>query len=226
MPRTRIKICGVTRPTDAQKAAQLGADAVGMVFYPKVRRCITIETARQILSVLPPFTTPVALFVDQTLDAIRSVIDPLGIEHVQLHGDETPELVSALRDRIVLKAIKVKRETFEDCLNHWRRAITDAKLSNLRGLVLETAAGHAGGNGMANDWEYLTQCRQRGLFDGLPPLIAAGGLTAQSVAGVIKTLQPVAVDVSSGVEITPGCKDEHLLRDFIAAVNSTPTSLD
>src|SRR3954462_10051953 len=106
MPRTRIKICGVTRPQDAVAAARAGADAIGMVFYPKARRCISIERGREILRALPAFVTPVALFVDQDVEEVRHTAVSLGVRHVQLHGDESPADVAALGEFAVLKALK------------------------------------------------------------------------------------------------------------------------
>ncbi len=220
MARTRVKICGITRPEDAALAAQLGADAVGMVFYPQARRHISPEQARAVLHALPPFVTPVALFVDQPLSMVRSIITTLGIHHVQLHGRESAETVGALRDRFVLKALQVDPATFEQTLDHWRERIASQGLTNLKGLVLETASAAPGGTGIANDWAFIADCAQRGLFAGLPPIIAAGGLTPQTVGDVVRTIRPAAVDVSSGVESTFGQKDPQKVAAFIHAVRT------
>jgi phosphoribosylanthranilate isomerase len=235
MARTRIKICGITRPEDAALAASLGADAVGVVLYPQARRAVSIERAQEILAALPPFVTPVALFVDQPIGEIEAAIRDLPVRHVQLHGRESPEQVARLgeaamrrsamrgsmvRGCAVLKAVKADRASFEAELHRWREAIARGGLTNLRGLVLETPAAAPGGTGIANDWAYIADCQQRGLFDGLPAVIAAGGLTPQTVADVVRMIRPHAVDVSSGVEAAPGQKDPHRLRDFIAAVRA------
>lgn len=104
-------------------------------------------------------------------------------------------------------------------LNHWRDAIAQYGLSHLKGLVLETATAAPGGTGIANDWTFIKQCQQEGLFEGLPPMIAAGGLTPTTVAAVIRALQPWAVDVSSGVEVSRGIKSEAKILEFMEAVS-------
>src|SRR3954452_1465824 len=110
MRRTRVKICGVSRVEDAVAAARLGADAIGMVFHPSSPRNVTLERAGEILRVLPPFVTPVGLFVDATADEVARVVATVGLRHVQLHGRETPANVAAVR-ATVIKAIRVDPET-------------------------------------------------------------------------------------------------------------------
>src|SRR5258706_2143623 len=106
MTRTRIKICGVMRPQDAAAAARAGADAIGMVFDPKARRCISVERAREILREVPAFVTAVGLFVDQSVEEIKEIAGAVGISCVQLHGGEMPEVVAELREFRVLKALR------------------------------------------------------------------------------------------------------------------------
>ena len=118
--RTRIKICGITRPEDAVAAADVGADAIGLVFHPSAPRCVTIDRARQILSVLPAFVTPVGLFVDVAADHVREMAVGLGLRHVQLHGQESPELVAALDPLVVIKALRVERGAFVDTIARWK----------------------------------------------------------------------------------------------------------
>src|SRR5438067_1641236 len=124
MPRTRVKICGVMSPEDALTAARLGADAIGMVIYPQAKRCISPERARQILRVLPPFITPVGLFVDEPPQNILDTAAALNLRHVQLHGDESPDEVAELAGLTVIKAIRVARETISAELSKWRAMIT------------------------------------------------------------------------------------------------------
>ena len=217
--RTRIKICGVCRPEDAALAAAAGADAIGMVFHPQSPRYVTIARAREILAALPPFVTPVGLFVDAPTDAVLHTADELGLRHVQLHGHESADQVRALLPLSVIKAIRVDRERFAATLEEWRAAIGNLQLVNLAGFVLETANTAApGGTGIANDWGAVLAARRAGAFDGLPPLIAAGGLDAQSVGDVVRAIRPFAVDVSSGVEETRGCKSEARVRAFVQSV--------
>lgn len=224
MQRTRIKICGICRPQDALTAAAAGADAIGMVFHPPSRRCITMQTAREVLAILPPFVTPVALFVDAGADEVRTKCVALGVRHVQLHGDESPELIAELTGFIVIKAVRVEPQTFGAALHRWRAAIHALRLTQLRGLLLETAAPVAGGSGIPNDWDSIIRHKESGAFDGLPPLIAAGGLTPESVAGVVQRVHPWAVDVSSGVEEIPGGKSAEKIAAFVAAVSDADHS--
>ena len=216
--RTRIKICGVMRPEDALEAARAGTDAIGMVFYPKAKRCISVERGREILHRLPAFVSPVALFVDQDVDEIKHVAGQLGIRHVQLHGHESPATVAALRDFTVLKALRAGRETLGPELEFWREAMESLELSNLQGFVLETPGGAPGGTGVENDWEGIAALRKEGKFDGLPPVIAAGGLRPENVADVVRLLRPYAVDVSSGVEETFGEKSPQKIAEFVRCV--------
>jgi phosphoribosylanthranilate isomerase len=217
--RTRIKICGVCRSEDALLAARFGADAIGMVFHAPASRNISAERAREILAVLPPFVTPVGLFVDQPADTVIRTAREIGLRHVQLNGDESPETIAAVAPLVVIKAIKVERGRFGETLSFWRSAIREHKLTNLAGFVLETAGtGKPGGSGVANDWESVIAAQRSGAFEGLPPLIAAGGLRPESVGDVVRTVRPYAVDVSSGVEETLREKSETKVRAFAEAV--------
>ena len=222
MPKTRIKICGITRVEDAVAAAHCGADAIGMVFHQPAPRCVSLERAREILAALPPFVTPVGLFVDAGPGEILETAATLGLRHVQLHGRESAQCVGALPNLVVLKAVRVSRDTFAAELDDWRRQIAAGELSNLRGLVLETPAAAPGGTGQPNDWAFVRQCQAQGLFRGLPPIIAAGGLTPANVAKVIRDIGPWAVDVSSGVEVSRGIKSLEKMREFAESVAATP----
>lgn len=218
--RTRIKICGITRPGDALVAARAGADAIGMVLYPKARRCISIDRAREIVAALPPFVTAVGLFVDQEIEEIRRLAGELHLRTIQLHGHEPPETVAALRDFTVLKAIRAAKETLAAELDLWRETMAALDLHNLRGFVLETPSGGPGGpggTGIENDWQTIADLQRRGAFDGLPPIIAAGGLRPDNVARVVELIGPYAVDVSSGVEEKYGEKSEELVEAFVSA---------
>jgi len=219
LSRPRIKICGVTRPQDAVAAAQAGADAIGMVFYPQARRCITLDRAREILRALPAFVTPVGLFVDQDVDEIRHVAAALHLRHIQLHGHESEDVVAALRDFTVLKAVRAARETLKVELDCWRENIASMELTHLRGFVLETpATGGPGGTGVENDWAAIADLQRAGVFDGLPAIIAAGGLRPENVADVVRRIRPYAVDVSSGVEATFGEKSAEKIDRLVAEV--------
>jgi len=210
MRRTRIKICGITRPQDALAAANTGADAIGLVFYPPAARCVSVARAREILAVLPPFITPVGLFVNQPAEEIKTTADALGLNCVQLHGEESPADATALAPLRILKAVRVDAR-FRQSLALWKTA-------RVSGLVLETA-GSTGGTGVTNDWDAIESARHAGAFDGLPPIILAGGLTAENVGGGVRRLRPWAVDVSSGVESAKGIKSADKIAAFVAAAS-------
>jgi phosphoribosylanthranilate isomerase len=219
--RTRVKICGVCRPEDAALAARAGADAIGLIFHPRAPRFIHAERAREILAALPPFVTAVGLFVDVPTETIVRTARELGLRHVQLHGHEPPEQVRELAPLSVVKAVRVERDRFVADLGGWRAAIREMRLTNLAGFVLETAGtAESGGTGVANDWETVQAAQRAGAFEGLPPMIAAGGLNPDSVGAVIRAIRPYSVDVSSGVEEARGQKSEARIRAFVDAVRA------
>jgi phosphoribosylanthranilate isomerase len=217
--RTRIKICGVCRPEDAALAARLGADAVGLVFHPASRRNVSVERAREIIAALPPFVTPVGLFVDAPAHVVRRTADALRLRHVQLHGAEPPEHVAELTPLAVIKALPVDRATFTQTLAGWRDAIRALGLTNLAGFVLETAlTGQPGGRPSNAPAVCASRTACQSLATPVPPVVAAGGLRPETVGAVVRAVRPWAVDVSSGVEEVVGAKSEPRLRAFVGAV--------
>ncbi len=201
---TRIKVCGITRLEDAQLASVLGVDAVGFVFYPKSPRYIAPDKAAAIIRQLPPFVSAVGLFVNPTQEEIAEVLKTVPLGVIQLHGDETPAFCKSQRQR-VLKAISVgskddlKKASGYDC-----PILLDAK----------APAGVYGGSGTTFDWSLLEG------FTHPHPLTLAGGLNSENIEEALSHRQWFAVDVSSGVEVSPGIKDETKLRDFVARVNA------
>lgn len=217
-----MKICGITCVQDALIAARAGADAIGMVFHPAAGRFIDDRTARAILDALPPFVSAVGLFVDQPAEKVVEKARALGLRHVQLHGEESSDVVAAVAPFSVIKAIRVERMQLEARLRMWKSATETLRLGNLGAILLDTGGtGHAGGTGIENDWETISASRRNGAFAGLPPIIAAGGLRPGNVARVVREIQPRAVDVSSGVEASPGRKSQELIEAFIRAATST-----
>jgi phosphoribosylanthranilate isomerase len=205
MNRTRIKICGITRPHDARAAVDAGADAIGMILHANAPRRISIEIARQIADAVPDEIEVVGVFVDADPALIVEMASELELDQVQLHGREPPEDLESLRDLTVIKAIHDESE-----FSAWRAA------AGVRAFLFESGRGaHAGGNGIESDWDTLIPTgveRDR--------MIVAGGLRPDNVAGVIKRLRPWSVDVSSGVEERLGEKSVEKLRAFCAAVRA------
>lgn len=203
--RTRVKICGITRPDDALAAARAGADAVGLVFYAKSPRAVTIAEAQAVARALPPFVTTVGLFVDAAPDDIREVLRSVPLDRLQFHGNERPDQCRVY-GRPYVKAVRM-RETTD--LTAVARSYHDAA-----GLLVDTyVEGVPGGTGRAFDWSHLPSSLGR-------PLILAGGLTPDNVAEAVSRVQPWAVDVSGGVESAPGVKDAARIEAFIRGVNS------
>ncbi len=225
MHRTRIKFCGITRPKDAIAAAVTGADAMGLIFYKKSKRYVSIAAAREILLSLPPMVCPIGLFVNSPHDEIRDIANTLNLRTVQLHGDEPAEVVAQLPDFAVIKAIHCDSKNLGPLLQQWRSNIAKLNLTNLKGLLLETAGtGEHGGSGIENDWNAIAEVIGSGQVTGLPPFIAAGGLTPENVGGAVRRLRPWAVDVSSGIEQAPGIKSLEIMRRFCTAVRDADAS--
>jgi phosphoribosylanthranilate isomerase len=190
--RTRVKICGITRVEDGAAAAEAGADAIGLIFWPGTPRCVSFDQARAIVGALPAFVTVVGLFVDPAPDAVRAALAALPLDLLQFHGDERPELCAAF-GRPYIKAVPVRPGV--DLLQY------GARFEAARGLLFDAhqPGGLPGGTGKTFDW---TQLPAR-LADPMSRrLILSGGLTAQNVAEAVRRVHPWAVDVSSGVEET------------------------
>jgi phosphoribosylanthranilate isomerase len=209
--RTRIKICGITTAEDALLAVESGADAIGLVFYAKSARHVTIEQAAACAAVVPPFISIVALFVNESAQRINRALEALPISVIQFHGDETEQFCASF-NRPYIKALRVK-----DGVDV---AAAAAGYGGSVGILLDSWQAEApGGTGQVFDWQ-LAQGRMA------RPLILAGGLNSENVGSAIEQLRPAAVDVSSGVECEPGVKDPAKLRSFIAAVKSADQTLD
>lgn len=200
---TRIKLCGMTRIEDAVVAAELGADAIGMVFTPRSRRCVDIVQAQAIRRALPPFVSVVALFLDDAPELIRRVVDAVQPDALQFHGTED-EAACTGYGRPYLKAIAMGEGP--DALQRL------AAYPSASGLLLDGhALGAVGGSGRSFDWSLMPKQAGR-------PLVLAGGLNPGNVARAIGVARPWGVDVASGVESAPGIKDPSLMRAFVDAV--------
>lgn len=203
---TRVKICGLTHPEDAWRAADAGADALGFVFVPGTPRFVPWDEGARWIRTLPPLVSRVALFVDAPQDVVSRVLDRTGIEVVQFHGDESPEYCQSFRNTVrVLKAFRVRGpETLKE-LSRYREA-ADAFLLDA------WSAGAHGGTGARFDWDLAVAAREH-----VAPLVLAGGLKPDNVSEAVRRVRPYAVDVSSGVESSPGRKDPEKVIAFIRA---------
>lgn len=198
----RIKICGITRIEDALAAAEAGADALGLVFYPQSLRAVSPKQARTIVDILPPFVTTVGLFVNATPEAVFEVMAQVPLDLLQFHGDERPEYCLQF-GRPYLKAVRMKPGT--------DLASIAADYAGAQGLLLDTyVAGVPGGTGEVFDWRQIPGKVNQ-------PLVLAGGLTPDNVGEAIHSVQPWGVDVSGGVEAAKGIKDPRKIRAFIQA---------
>ncbi|MBZ0124819.1 MAG: phosphoribosylanthranilate isomerase [Rhodocyclales bacterium] len=202
MNRTRIKICGITRPEDARTAVELGADALGLVFYAPSPRCVSVEQAWEIARVVPPFVTLVGLFVNETKLTVRRVMEAVPIQLLQFHGDEEESFCRSFHAPYI-KAARVRPGL--DLVKYAE------SYPSAQGLLLDAYVEGYGGGGKAFDWSLIPP--------RLPlPLILSGGLDAGNVAEAVHAVRPWAVDVSSGVEAAKGIKDAEKVAAFIAGV--------
>jgi phosphoribosylanthranilate isomerase len=208
--RTRIKICGITRPADGVVAALAGADAIGLVFYPPSPRHLTLNRAAEVIAALPPLVTTVALMVDPTADEVAALLRALPVDLLQFHGNESPELCDA-SGHPYIKAFRMAPNL--------DLATEMARYPRARGFLVDAwQPGEMGGTGHAFDWSRLSASEAS-------RLILAGGLTIANISNAIHQLQPWAVDVSSGVEASRGVKDPLLIQQFIAQVNEADQRL-
>lgn len=202
--RTRIKICGLTREQDLDAAVRAGADAVGFVFYPKSPRYLTPARAAELARGLPPFVTPVGLFVNATDDELNAALDALPNMLVQFHGDETPAECMRI-GRPFIRAARMAPGF--DLLDFAQ------KFSAAQALLLDAHVESYGGAGKVFDWSLVPS--------SVPlPVVLSGGLHASNVRAGVTSVRPWAVDVSSGVEAAKGIKDVALIEQFCAAVRA------
>ena len=201
----QVKICGLTHPHEAAQCARLGADAIGLVFFPKSPRNVTPDQAREIVHVLPETVAAAGVFVDESFSFIMSRVERCGLSVVQLHGRESADLAARLKT----EGVGVIKALFVD----GRPGLDDAQAFEVDGYLVECAKGPLpGGNAMTWDWGMARDFGRR------HPLVLAGGLSPDNVADAINAGLPAAIDVSSGVEASPGRKDPDKVARLIAAV--------
>jgi len=203
--RTRVKFCGITRVEDALNAAKVGVDAIGMVFYEQSRRAVSIEQAREIIQVLPPFVSVVGLFVNPSPKQVAAVLHKVQLDLLQFHGNELPEECYCY-GRPYIKAIHMRGGVdLHREVERYRTA---------RGILLDSFDKNMpGGTGETFDWTVIPR-------DLGGKIILAGGLTPENVWKAISTVNPFAVDVASGIELDSGIKDMEKMIAFMRGVNS------
>jgi phosphoribosylanthranilate isomerase len=201
----RSKICGITNADDGKLAAEAGCDAIGLVFYEPSPRCVTIEQALDIVSVLPPFVSVVALFVDASPEYIIEVLTRIPVSIIQFHGDESHEFCERF-NKPYIKAIRVSNDTDV--------AVQVSHFPGASGFLLDSyKKGVPGGTGETFNWDLIP--------DNIGvPVILAGGLTADNIIQAIERVRPYGVDVSGGVERSKGVKDHGKVRRFLEQVRS------
>jgi len=202
--RTRVKICGITRPQDARDAAQAGADAIGLVFYPPSPRYLSTERAAEIRDALPPFVQTVALFVNADAAQVAQVIGRVHPAMLQFHGDEAPDFCAQFGLPFV-KACRVRPGV--DALAYLQ------PYARAAAWLLDSFVPEYGGVGESFDWALVPAERSR-------PLILSGGLDRGNVARAVRAVRPWGVDVSSGVESAKGIKDAAKMAAFVAEVRN------
>ncbi len=202
--RTRVKICGITRAKDAVAAAEAGADAVGLVFYPPSPRFLSVEKAIEVRNALPPFVQTVALFVNASRSEVDEVLARVRPSMLQFHGEETPAFCAGFSVPW-LKACRVREGV--DLLEYFR------SYPGAAGWLADAFVEGYGGAGKSFDWSLVPAERDR-------PLVLSGGLTRQNAAEAVRKVRPWAVDVSSGVESAKGIKDAAMIEAFIQEVKN------
>ncbi len=202
----RVKICGITNFEDALYAVKYGANALGFVFAESKRQ-IALSTARDIIQRLPPFVVTVGVFVNAPLERVLHDSSFCHLNAVQLHGDESPDYCNKLvSDVTVIKAHRIKDERSVIDIDQYRKCVSAHLLDTYQ-------LGEYGGTGQTFDWTVMKQ-----LGEEFGPIILAGGLDPENVKGAIEVTRPYAVDVSSGVELSPGKKDSQKVRSFLNSV--------
>ena len=202
LERVKIKMCGMTREQDAGFAVSLGVDAIGLIFYPRSRRYVTIAQAKSIVREIPPFVSIVAVVVNPTAEDLTNILNEVPVQWIQFHGDESPEFCSQF-NRPYIKSVAASST---DVINQSMKLYDGASA-----ILLDTPSVQRGGVGKAFDWQVIPEKRSK-------PIILAGGLDASTVKRAVSLTMPHGVDVCSGIEVSPGIKDHSRMLDFVNAL--------
>jgi phosphoribosylanthranilate isomerase len=200
-----IKICGITNMEDAVMAFAYGADALGFIFYEKSPRYVTPETAMRVIRNLPDNISKVGVFVNHDIHAVREIYDFCGLDLIQLHGDESPAYCRQFPQSILIKAMSPRSE--ED--------LGIVKQYDVKAIMIDAReSGLYGGTGKKSNWELAAKLKE------VHPLVLSGGLNPGNILPAIRTVSPDAVDVNSGVELSPGKKDPKKVQSVIETVHT------
>ena len=200
-----VKICGITNVRDAYRAAEYGADALGFIFYPKSRRSIAPEKAKEIIQKIPGSIGRVGVFVNEEIGTVKKIVGFCGLHMIQLHGDESPRYCAQFPMSSLIKAVSSWAEgEIQRLENYAVRAI----------LVDARDPGRYGGTGKNSDWALAMKVKK------VHPLILAGGLNTDNIRRAIETVRPHAVDINSGVETSPGKKDPDKIREIMEIIRA------
>jgi phosphoribosylanthranilate isomerase len=209
----QIKICGITNVADAEAAVAAGADAIGLNFYAPSPRSVTRAAAADIAKVVGDRVCKVGVFVNAPVDEIIATSDELGLELIQLHGEEQPDVLRKFAPRPVMKAFRIGPYGLLP-LRAWLEDCTSISLFPQSVLIDAFQPAKFGGTGVVADWSKAAAYVRT---PSVPPLVLAGGLTPENVAEAIHAVRPAAIDTASGVESAPGVKDAAKMRAFVAA---------
>jgi phosphoribosylanthranilate isomerase len=202
----KLKICGITNISDAYMAAECGVDALGFIFYPKSQRYVAPAKAKKIIQKLPCEIITVGVFVNQEIHAVKEIVSFCGLHLIQLHGDESPEYCGQFPMSTLIKAVSYQTE----------KEIQELKNYPVAAILMDAReAGHYGGTGKNSDWRLAIKVKET------HPLILAGGLNRENIREAIERVRPQAVDINSGVEISPGKKDPLKIREIMEIIRAT-----
>jgi phosphoribosylanthranilate isomerase len=220
MPRTRIKICGLTRPDDVRAAVAAGADALGFVFYPASPRHVTPQQAAALIALLPPYVSAVGLFVNASEHEVAAVTRIAPLSSLQFHGDESAAhgaALAAAAGRPYTQAYRVKPDTRGADLLECEVQCRNSALFS--GLLLDTFVAAYGGAGKVFDWSLIPE-------ELAPRVVLSGGLSVHNATEAVLRVRPHAVDVSSGVEAAKGIKDAARIHAFIGAIRAADAIIE
>ena len=202
----KIKICGITNKEDADNAISLGVDAIGFIFAENSQRTISLEKAEDISIFLPPFVSRGGVFVNQPLDYVHDISDRCNLDYVQLHGEESPDYCIQCKKKLI-KVFRVNEEKDLDSIEKYQGIVS--------ALLLDTKVKDVyGGSGQVFDWGLAISAKEYHL-----PLILSGGINSSNIHKAIQLVNPYAIDISSGVESSPGEKDYHKMESVINIVH-------